>query len=119
MSFSDTWGYIVSVVGASGITQFVNWRYQVRKNKEDVKGDQIANMQKAMQDFYEPLLAAQNKRIAEMEIEIDTLRKERREMETQYQIQIASLQEQIVTISAALGIRASKIIKEKEKEAKR
>lgn len=114
MQFSEIWGYVISAIGAGGITQLLNWRYNRRKNAADLKADEIENMRKAMADFYDPLVAAQNKRIEELEGEIRQLRDDKREMERTHQQQIAQLQEQIIAISAALGIQAQKAIAQKD-----
>lgn len=118
MEFGDIWSYIVTVVGSSGITQLVNWRLNKRKNIAEVntaeaeaKAAEIDNMRKAMQDFYEPLVNRQNTRIEELEKEIRDLRQDKREMELLYQKQIAQLQEQILQITRALGLKSQKEIK--------
>lgn len=122
MDFGEIAGYIATAVGGGGITALFNWRYNKKKNANDLKSDEIENMRKAMMDFYEPLVAKQNEliekqdvRIAQLEREVSTLRSERRELETAYQNQIAAqqkqiadLQKQITDITRALGIRANK-----------
>ena len=72
-------------------------------------------MRKALEDFYNPLLkaqddriASQNVRIAELETEVKTLRDEKHQMELSYQRQIFDLQKQITEITRALGIKANK-----------
>lgn len=118
MEFGDIWSYIITFVGSSGITQLVNWRLNKRKNTAEVntaeaeaKAAEIENMRKAMQDFYEPLVNRQNTRIEELEKEIRDLRQDKREMELLYQKQIAQLQEQILQITRALGLKSQKEIK--------
>ena len=118
MEFGDIWSYIVTVLGSSGITQLVNWRLNKRKNvaevsaaEDEAKAAEIDNMRKAMQDFYEPLVNRQNTRIEELEKEIKELRQDKREMELLYQKQIAQLQEQILQITRALGLKSQKEIK--------
>ena len=118
MEFGDIWTYIVTAVGGGGITQLVNWRLNKRKNVAEVsaaeaeaKAAEIDNMRKAMQDFYEPLVNRQNTRIEELEKEIKELRQDKREMEILYQKQIAQLQEQILQITRALGLKSQKEIK--------
>lgn len=118
MEFGDIWSYIITIVGSGGITQLVNWRLNKRKNTAEVsaaeaeaKAAEIDNMRKAMQDFYEPLVNRQNTRIEELEKEIKDLRQDKREMELLYQKQIAQLQEQILQITRALGLKSQKEIK--------
>lgn len=118
MEFGDIWTYVVTAVGGGGITQLINWRLNKRKNAAEVntaeaeaKAAEIDNMRKAMQDFYEPLVERQNARIAELEKEVKDLRADKREQELLYQKQISALQEQILQINRALGLKAQKDIK--------
>ena len=111
MEFGDIWTYIVTAVGGAGITQLINWRLNKRKNIAEVKADEIDTMRKAMQDFYDPLVERQNIRIAELEKEVKDLRADKREQELLYQKQIAQLQEQILQITRALGLKSQKEIK--------
>jgi vacuolar-type H+-ATPase subunit I/STV1 len=62
-------------------------------------------MKKAMEDFYDPLVKKQNERIAELEDEVKTLRREKAEERAEHQKQIDSLQKQITELYRALGIR--------------
>ena len=111
MEFGDIWTYVITAVGGGGLTQLVNWRLNKRKNIAEVKSDEIETMRKAMQDFYEPLVDRQNARIEELEKEIKDLRQDKREMELLYQKQIAQLQEQILQITRALGLKSQKEIR--------
>lgn len=125
MDWGEAIGYVAAALGAGGLTQIINWRIGKRKATAEVKSDEIDNMRKAMEDFYKPLLqhqderiAAQNARIAELETEVKTLRDEKRQMELSYQKQISDLQMQITTITKALGIKASKQIRDEKKTKK-
>ena len=125
MEAGEIIGYVLSAISGGGIMQLINWRIGRRKATAEVKSDEIDNMRKAMEDFYKPLLhhqderiAAQNARIAELENEVKTLRDEKRQMELSYQKQIADLQQQITTITKALGIKASKQIRDEKKTKK-
>ena len=125
MDWGEAIGYVAAALGAGGLTQIINWRISKRKATAEVKSDEIDNMRKAMEDFYKPLLqhqderiAAQNARIAELETEVKTLRDEKRQMELSYQKQISDLQMQITTITKALGIKASKQIRDEKRGKK-
>ena len=125
MDLGEAIGYVVTALGAGGLTQIINWRLSKRKATAEVKSDEIDNMRKAMEDFYKPLLqhqderiAAQNARIAELETEVKTIRDEKRQMELSYQKQISDLQMQITTITKALGIKASKQIRDEKRSKK-
>lgn len=125
MDWGELIGYVATALGAGGLTQIINWRIGKRKATAEVKSDEIDNMRKAMEDFYKPLLhhqderiAAQNARIVELEAEVKTIRDEKRQMEISYQKQISDLQMQITTITKALGIKASKQIKDEKRGKK-
>lgn len=111
MEIGEIIGYVATAIAGGGITQIANWRLNKRKAREEVNGDAIENMRKAMQDFYDPLVERQNARIAELEQEVKELREEKREMEREHQAQIAKLQSQIVEITRVLGINANKRIR--------
>lgn len=125
MDWGELIGYVATALGAGGLTQIINWRIGRRKATAEVQSDEIDNMRKAMEDFYKPLLhhqderiAAQNARIVELEAEVKTIRDEKRQMEISYQKQISDLQMQITTITKALGIKASKQIKDEKRGKK-
>ena len=125
MDWGELIGYMATALGAGGLTQIINWRIGKRKATAEVQSDEIDNMRKAMEDFYKPLLhhqderiAAQNARIVELEAEVKTIRDEKRQMEISYQKQISDLQMQITTITKALGIKASKQIKDEKRGKK-
>ena len=125
MDWGELIGYVATALGAGGLTQIINWRIGKRKATAEVKSDEIDNMRKAMEDFYKPLLhhqderiAAQNARIVELEAEVKTIRDEKRQMEISSQKQISDLQMQITTITKALGIKASKQIRDEKKTKK-
>lgn len=122
---------ILTFIAGGGIFTLVTLRVQKNKLKAEVKASDIDNMRKAMEDFYSPLLkaqddriASQNVRIKELEGEVKTLREEKNAQELQYQRQIADLQKQITDITRALGIKATKQLRNtlgqftSEKEAK-
>lgn len=122
---------LITFVAGGGIFTLVTVGVQKKKMKAGVKSDEIDNMRKALEDFYNPLLkaqddriASQNVRIAELETEVKTLRDEKHQMELSYQRQIFDLQKQITEITRALGIKANKQLRNgrgqftAEKEAK-
>ena len=104
---------IITFIAGGGIFTLVTMGVQKRKLKAEVKSDEIENMKKAMESFYDPLIQRQNARITELEGEVKTLREEKHAMEVSYQRQIADLQKQITDITKALGIKANKQLREK------
>lgn len=126
MDFGEILPYIATSIGSIGATLFANWGVNKLKTASEVKvneaeasnteaearSKEIENMRKAMEDFYTPLVNRQNARIAELEEEVKQLRNEKRAEAEAHAKQLALLQEQIVEINRALGIRAKSIIKE-------
>lgn len=101
----------MTALGGGGAGWLVNWKWGRRKEAASVKADEIENMRKAMADFYDPLVERQNKRIAELEDEVKTLREQLAYERTEHQKQIDSLQKQITDITRALGIKAVKQVR--------
>ena len=127
MDIAEILSYAVTAIGAGGVTQVVNWRLNKRKASAEVKSDEIDNMRKAMQDFYEPLVERQNTRIGELEKEVATLRSERVKMQEDYQRQISTLQEdyrkqlaamqkQIGELYKVMGVRTAQTARGRKKK---
>ena len=105
MEIGEIITYVVTALGGGGAGWLVNWKWGRRKEAANVKSDEIETMKKAMEDFYDPLVKKQNERIAELEDEVKTLRREKAEERAEHQKQIDSLQKQITELYRALGIR--------------
>ena len=101
----------LALLGGGAGGGILGWRMQRKKQAAEVKADEIENMRKAMADFYDPLVERQNKRIAELEDEVKTLREQLAYERTEHQKQIDSLQKQITDITRALGIKAVKQVR--------
>lgn len=118
MELGEIITYIGTALGSGGLVQLANWKWGRRKEAASVKSDEIETMKKAMEDFYDPLLKKQNARIAELEGEVKTLRDQlayertehQKQIESQNQ-QIAALQKQITEITRALGIKATRQVR--------
>lgn len=98
---------IIGAISGGGITQIGNIIFNRKKAKAEVKSDEIENMKKAMESFYGPLVEQQNKRIADLTNENESLRRTISEQ----QRQIASLQEQIAGIYKLLGKDSQKALR--------
>ena len=105
MEIGEIITYVITALGGGGAGWLVNWKWGRREKAASVKADEIETMKKAMEDFYDPLVKKQNERIAELEDEVKTLRKEKAEERAEHQKQIDSLQKQITELYRALGIR--------------
>ena len=105
MEIGEIITYVITALGGGGAGWLVNWKWGRRKEAANVKADEIETMKKAMEDFYDPLVKKQNERIAELEDEVKTLRREKAEERAEHQKQIDSLQKQITELYRALGIR--------------
>lgn len=111
MEVSEIIGYIVTALGGGSAGWLVNWKWGRRKEAASAKSDEIETMKKAMEDFYDPLVKKQNARIAELEGEVKSLREQLAYERNEHQKQIDALQKQITEITRALGIKASKQIR--------
>jgi len=118
MEIGEIITYIGTAIGSGGLVQLANWKWGRRKEAASAKSDEIDNMRKAMEEFYDPLVKKQNTRIAELEGEVKALRDqlayERKEHQAQIDAQnkqIADLQKQITEITRALGIKAVKQVR--------
>lgn len=119
MEIGEIITYVGTLLGGGGLGWLVNWKWGRRKEAASVKADEIDNMRKAMEEFYDPLVKKQNARIGELEAEVKTLREqlayERKEHQAQIDAQnkqIADLQKQITEITRALGIKAARQIRD-------
>lgn len=111
MEIGEIITYIGTALGGGGLGWIVNWKWGRRKEAASAKSDEIDNMRKAMEEFYDPLVKKQNARIAELEKEVTTLREQLAYERTEHQAQIASLQKQITEITRALGIKAARQVR--------
>jgi len=123
MELSEIWGYIITALGGGGITQLVNWRINKKKGNVEIKQSEIEVIAETVRSVYEPIIKQQNDRIEELnkefkqfrqekEEELRQIRKEKQEMQADYERRIKALQDQIVTISRSLGIRANNQIRD-------
>ena len=111
MEIGEIITYIGTALGGGGLGWIVNWKWGRRKEAAAARADEIDNMRKAMEEFYDPLVKKQNARIAELEKEVVTLREQLAYERTEHQAQIASLQKQITEITRALGIKAARQVR--------
>ena len=111
MELGEIIPYIGTLLGGGGLGWLVNWKWGRRKEAASVKADEIDNMRKAMEEFYDPLVKKQNARIGELEAEVKTLRDQLAYERTEHQKQIDALQRQITEITRALGIKATRQIR--------
>ena len=111
MEIGEIIPYIGTLLGGGGLGALINWKWGRRKEAASVKADEIDNMRKAMEEFYDPLVKKQNARIAELEEEVKTLREEKANERLEHQKQIDSLQKQITELYRALGIKTVKQVR--------
>ena len=111
MDLGEIITYVGTALGGGSLGWLVNWKWGRRKEAASAKADEIDNMRKAMEEFYDPLVKKQNARIAELEKEVVTLREQLAYERTEHQQQIASLQKQITEITRALGIKAARQVR--------
>lgn len=118
MTAGEIIGYVITAIGAGGITQLANWKINRGKAKEEVKSDEIENIRKSV-EVYQTIIADQNKRIGELTEEVNTLREQLRVERDEHQRQIDSLQKQIIAITRVLGIQSNQKIRADKKKAEK
>ena len=118
MTAGEIIGYVITAIGAGGITQLANWKINRGKAKEEVKSDEIENIRKSV-EVYQTIIADQNKRITELTEEVNGLREQLRNERGEYQRQIDSLQKQIIAITRVLGIQSNQKIRADKKKAEK
>lgn len=125
ISIGEILGYLGAAGGGGGIATLFNWRYNKKKNAQDIKADEIENIRKSV-EVYQTIISDQNKRILELNEEVQKLREDRTQMEKNltaeiqklredkskmedhYQHQLSAMQKQITELYRALGVRANK-----------
>ncbi len=111
MEIGEIITYIGTALGGGGLGWIVNWKWGRRKEAASVKADEIENMKKAMEDFYDPLVKKQNERIAELEGEVKALREKLSIERDEHQAQIIALQKQVAELYKALGLKVVKQVR--------
>ena len=111
MEIGEIITYVVTALGGGGAGWLVNWKWGRRKEAASVKADEIENMKKAMEDFYDPLVKKQNERIAELEGEVKALREKLSIERDEHQAQIIALQKQVAELYKALGLKVVKQVR--------
>lgn len=107
ISIGEILGYLGAAGGGGGIAAIFNWRYNKKKNAQDIRADEIENIRKSL-EVYQTIISDQNKRILELNEEVQKLREDKIKMEESYQHQLAAMQRQITELYRALGVRANK-----------
>lgn len=107
MAFMDHIDVILGALGGGTITQIANWGINKKKGRNEVKGMEIENIKKIVDEVYQPLINQQNTRIKELEAEVKALREERESQRAAYQKEVDSLRDQILKITKALGLSAA------------
>ena len=105
--FGEILGYLGAAGGGGGLTALINWRYNKKKNAADLKSDEIENIRKSL-EVYQTIISDQNKRILELNEEVQKLREDKIKMEEAYQHQLSMMQKQITELYRAMGIKANK-----------
>jgi len=116
MELGEIFGYIASAVGGGGLTAIINWRVNKSKAKAELKMSELEVIAQTVQTVYEPIIHQQNERIAQLDAEVKELRDEKKQMQKDYELQIAqikeeynkqiqSLEKRMLEISRAVGLK--------------
>ena len=76
MEIGEIFTYIGTALGAGGVTQFANWKWNKRKEAANTKIDEIEVIRKTIEDVYKPTIELQNSQINDLRQEVHELRKE-------------------------------------------
>lgn len=98
MDWNEIIGYILTALGGGAVTQVINWKINKKKATVEVKASEVELMAQAMRDVYEPLVKRQeteinkqNERIRDLENQVEALKKERKEMQEDFETRIRDL----------------------------
>lgn len=111
---------IGSFILGGGILSLITLKTQKKKADVEVKMDEIKALHETIELVYEPLIEQQKQRIQELDLEVQSLRKQLTEERADRQKEIDLMNQRILSITSALGLKAhTQIRDEKGRYAKK
>ena len=107
-------GYALSFAGGGGLVTLFTLRSSREKANVEVKVEEIKALHDTIELVYQPTIAHLNSRVAQLEDEVKTLRTQLSSERIDHQKEIAMMNQQILAISRALGIKASTQIRDEK-----
>lgn len=111
ISIGEILGHIITFAAGGGLLSIFTLRYAKKKAAVEVKTDEIKALHDAITLVYQPLIDQQKSRIAELDNEVTSLRKQLAEERQRRQSEINELNSTIVKMVTALGMKANSMIK--------
>ena len=122
MDIGEIIGLAVSAACGGGLTQFINWRVNKRKASVEVQQSEIEVIASTVRTVYEPIIKQQNDRIAQLDAEVQQLRKDKFQMQEAYEAQIktikdeygrqiSNLEKRMLEVSRAVGLKTAKQVR--------
>lgn len=105
-SFGEILGYIVTFIAGGGLMTILTARFKRKKAAVEVKTDEIKAMHDSIEMVYKPLINQQKDRIQELEAEVKSLREQLKQEREDRQKEINVMNNQILQITSALGMKA-------------
>ena len=99
-------GYIVTFIAGGGLMTILTARFKRKKAAVEVKADEIKAMHDSIEMVYKPLINQQRDRIQELEAEVKSLREQLKQEREDRQKEINVMNNQILQITSALGMKA-------------
>lgn len=107
-------GYALSFAGGGGLVTLFTLRSSREKANVEVKVDEIKALHDTIELVYQPTINHLNGRVAQLEEEVKSLRTQLTNERQDHQKEISMMNQQILAISRALGIKASAQIRDEK-----
>lgn len=107
MDIGEIIGYISTAIGGGLFMQIIHWRTDKKKASVEIQASEIQLISETVRTVYEPIIEQQNRRIQQLDDEVQMLREEKRNMQKDYQEQIAKLEKRMLELSKAVGLKAT------------
>ena len=103
---------IISFVAGGGLTALVTLGAKKKKADVEVKVDEIKALHDTIEMVYQPTINHLNNRVEQLEGEVKTLRSQLASERADHQNEINLMNQQILAITKALGIKATTKIRQ-------
>lgn len=105
-------GYALSFAGGGGLVTLFTLRSSRKKADVEVKVEEIKALHDTIELVYQPTINHLNSRVAQLEDEVKTLRSQLTSERQDHQNEINLMNQQILAITKALGIKATAQIRD-------